>query len=81
MLRNIPMPTLNPEAEAGDETNGITRYKKRCVSPKQSLDGVLQVTQSSRSIYKKGDPETPLKYSPICLVSSLRKIIERTLDK
>ena len=32
-------------------------------------------------IYKKGDPEIPLNYRPICLLSSLRKVIERTLDK
>ena len=32
-------------------------------------------------IYKKGDPDIPSNYKPICLLSSLRKVIERTLDK
>ena len=32
-------------------------------------------------IHKKGDPEIPSNYSPFCLLSSLRKVIERTLDK
>ena len=32
-------------------------------------------------IYKKGDPEISSNYRPICLLSSLRKVIERTLDK
>ena len=32
-------------------------------------------------VYKKGDPEIPSNYRPQCLLSSLRKVIERTLDK
>ena len=32
-------------------------------------------------IYKKGDPEIPSNYRPICLLSSLRKVIQRTLNK
>ena len=32
-------------------------------------------------IFKMGDPEIPSNYMPICLLSSLRKVMERTLDK
>ena len=32
-------------------------------------------------IYKTGDPEIPSNYRPICLLSSVRKVIELTLDK
>ena len=31
-------------------------------------------------IHKKDDPEIPSNYRPICLLSSLRKVLERTLD-
>ena len=32
MLHNVSMPISNPEVEAGDKTDGIIGYKKRCVS-------------------------------------------------
>ena len=32
-------------------------------------------------IHKKGDPGIPSNHRPICLLSSLRKVIEQTLDK
>ena len=55
-LQNVSVLISNPEVEAGNKTDGIIGYKKRCVSLKQGLAGVFQRIQSSRSNVNSNRP-------------------------